>query len=181
MSKKGGAKGGSSKRDGGALYKGMAIKLSDIVVGDTLGASPALPQWVRRDACVANPRLKWTCERELVFATIAAQPLVHAICSVWCMSAMDWIVVLSHRGIVLTYDLDTVSTCLTILSHRSHVQRPPPSKPQSEVCLSYIVLVGIRIRKSRSTSCRRQHQEAAAGRHPVSPGIGQNCACRPHP
>ena len=31
MSKKG------SKRDGGALYKGMAIKLSDIVVGDTLG------------------------------------------------------------------------------------------------------------------------------------------------
>ena len=27
----------ASKRDGGALYKGMAIKLSDIVVGDTLG------------------------------------------------------------------------------------------------------------------------------------------------
>lgn len=40
MSKKGGAKGGSSKRDGGALYKGMALKLSDIVVGDTLGAFP---------------------------------------------------------------------------------------------------------------------------------------------
>ena len=40
MSKKGGAKGGSSKRDGGALYKGMVLKLSDIVVGDTLGAFP---------------------------------------------------------------------------------------------------------------------------------------------
>ena len=38
MSKKGGGKSGGSKRDGGALYKGMAIKLSDIVVGDTLGA-----------------------------------------------------------------------------------------------------------------------------------------------
>jgi hypothetical protein len=38
MSKKGGAKAGGTKRDGGALYKGMAIKLSDIVVGDTLGA-----------------------------------------------------------------------------------------------------------------------------------------------